>query len=173
MATARIVQDRIESDELASVADTTGSDMETAGTTLRQYTDEVEAKVAEAFQAVRPLIEQTVADANSQFTALESRYGDSVNEGAFQTAALAAVGDGRSAFERVLAGAQEDEAVTEAAVVQAIADYVNRTVANVQAPAQATNESLSALGGLVSQQQANHEELDASLASRVSGGTRV
>ena len=165
--TTRIVQDRFESDDLATNADTTGTDMGTAGDTLKQYTDDVEAKVAEAFELVRPLIEQTIADANTTFTTLEGRYADSTNEGAFTTAAATAVSDGRVAFEQVLAAAAEDEAATEASVVQIIADYVSRTVTNVQAPAQAVNESLTALGTMVSTQQAGHEEVDATSAGRL------
>lgn len=165
--TTRIVQDRLESDDLSTSADTTGTDLDTAGATLKSYTDEVEAKVAEAFELVRPLIDQTVTDANTQFTTLETRFADSTNEGAFQEAALTAVSDGRTAFDQVLVAAQEDEAATEAAVVQIIADYVARTVTNVQTPATTVNETLTALGTLVSQQQTSHEEIDAGLAGQV------
>jgi hypothetical protein len=164
---SRIIQDRLESDDLASIADTTGTDVDTAGATLKQYTDDVEVKVAEIFETVRPLIAQTIADTKTLFTTLETRYADSSNEGTFTQAAITAVGDGRTAFDLVLTGAEEDEATTEAAVVQVIADYVARTISNVQAPAQSTNEALTNLSTMVSQQQSSHEELDASMAGRV------
>jgi hypothetical protein len=167
--TTRIVSDRFESDDLASQSDTTGTDLGTAGDTLKAYTDEVEAAVAEAFEVVRPLIEDTIADANTVFTTLDGRFVDSTNEGSFQTAAATAVADGRVAFEQVLAAAAEDEAATEAAVVQLIADYVARTVTNVQTPAQNVNEALTSLGTAVSTQQASIEELDTSSAGAIGG----
>lgn len=164
---SRIIQDRLESDDLASIADTTGTDVDTAGATLKQYTDDVELKVAEIFETVRPLIAQTISDTRTLFTTLETRYADSSNEGSFTEAALTAVSDGRATFDLVLTGAEEDEAATEAAVVQVIADYVARTITNVQAPAQSTNEALTNLGAMVSQQQSSHEELDAGMAGRL------
>jgi len=146
----RIIQDRLESDDLASIAGTTGTDIDTAGATLKQYTDDVELKVAEI-----------------TFTTLETRYADSTNEGAFTSAAITTVGDGRTAFRQVLSAAEEDETTTEAAVVQVIADYVARTITNVQTPAQTTNEALTNLGTMVSQQQTSHEDLDAGMAGRL------
>jgi hypothetical protein len=163
----RIIQDRLESDDLASIAGTTGTDIDTAGTTLKQYTDDVELKVAEIFDTIRPLIAQTIADADTTFTTLETRYADSTNEGAFTSAAMTTVSDGRRAFGQVLGTAEEDETTTEAAVVQVIADYVARTITNVQAPAQATNEALTNLGTMVTQQQTSHEDLDAGMAGRL------
>jgi hypothetical protein len=168
VVTSRIIQDRLESDDLASIADTTGTDIDTAGATLKQYTDDVELKVAEIFETVRPLIAQTISDTRSLFTTLETRYSDSSNEGAFSEAALTVVADGRSAFDLVLTAAEEDETATESAVIQIVADYVARTLTNVQTPAQSTNEALTNLGALVSQQQTSHEELDAGMAGRVS-----
>jgi hypothetical protein len=164
--TTRIIQDRLESDELASIADTTGTDVDTAGATLKQFTDDVELKVAEIFETVRPLIAQTISDTNTLLTNLETRYGESSNEGSFTAAALTTVADGRAAFQLVLTGAEEDEAATEAAVVQVIADYVARTITNVQSPAQSTNEALTSLGAAVSSQQTAMEELDAAQAAR-------
>ena len=116
---------------------------------------------------MRPLIAQTIADTRTLFTTLETRYADSSNEGAFSEAALTVVADGRSAFDLVLTTAEEDETATESAVVQIVADYVARTLTNVQTPAQSTNEALTNLGALVSQQQTSHEELDAGMAGRV------
>jgi hypothetical protein len=165
--TTRIVSDRLESDDLAAQSGTTGSDLGVAGDTLKGYTDEVEAAVAEVFELVRPLIEETIATATTTFTTLDTRFVDSSNEGAFQAAAATAVADGRVAFEQVLTAAAEDEAATEAAVVQTIADYVARTITNVQTPAQNVNEALTSLGTAVSTQQSSIEDLDAASAGSI------
>ncbi len=133
----RIIQDRLESDDLASIADTTGTDIDTAATTLKQYTDDVELKVAEIFDTIRPLIAQTIADADTTFTTLETRYADSTNEGAFTSAAITTVSDGRTAFSQVLAAAEDDETSTEAAVVQVIADIGQPAAVFVRATAPA------------------------------------
>lgn len=163
----RIILDRFETDDLISNTDTTGADVETAGATLKGYTDEVEAKVAEAFDLVRPLINETISNTNTQFTGLETRFGDTTNEGRFTEAALTAVSEGRTALQTVLTNAEEDEAATEAAVVQIIADYVARTVTNVQTPAQNVNASLTSMSGLLNQTQTSAEENDAAYAGRI------